>query len=342
MKFTKFPAFEKHVKGAAPQQLFPPVYLLIGKDPFSRRRAIDCLVQACLKDHKNPSHCIKSVESDQISLDSLLQELEGFSLFTEKQVLVLHSAEKLHKSLQKALERYLLNPNPALYLILSAASLTTSSDLYKRTEKAGIILELEEEKDWMKEKTQVEWATGEVSRLGKQIHHSAAQYLVKQVGVDSATLHHEIQKLISYTGERREITANDIDAICAEAPLTTIWQLGEAIFHQDASRALRISRLMLENGTPFFSMLRQIRHQFETEFHVSSILASGGTPSEISKLFPYMTGTILDRHIQMAQDYGMQKLRKGILKIDEIELMAKNSSTDVELLNELLTISLTT
>ncbi len=342
MKFTKFPVFEKHVKGATPQKLFVPVYMLLGKDPFSRRQAIDCLVQACLQNHPSPNHCIKSIESDQLSLEMLIHELEGFSLFAEKQILILHNAEKLPRPLHKPLERYLLNPNQSLYLIISGTTLSSSLELYKRVEKAGIILEFEEEKEWVKEKNQVEWAAGEISRLGKQIHQSAAQYLVRQIGIDSAMLHNEIQKLICYIGERREITAHDIDAICSQAPLTTIWQLGEAIFYQDVSRALRISKLMLEAGTPFFSMLRQIRHQFETEFHVSSILASGGTASEISQLFPYMKGAILDKHIRMAQDYGIHKLRKGILKIDEIELMAKNSSTDVELLNELLTISLTT
>jgi DNA polymerase-3 subunit delta len=341
MKFIKLESFEKHVKSASPQRLFSSTYLLIGKDSFTRKQAIDFLLAAFLQGSSSIAHGVKSIEGGQITAEMLQQELEGLPLFQQKQVLLIHTVEKLPKPIQKILEHYLLHPNPLIYLLLSAATLSSTSDLYKKAEKAGVILELEEEKEWLKEKTQTEWVKNQVARHQKQISSQAAQYLVKRVGIDSSLLFNELHKLFSYLGNRLEITIADIEALCVSTPSANIWQLGEAIFYKDTSKALKLMKELLESGTSFFALVRQIRHQFETEFQISSLLETGGTATEVSQLFPYMKGQILDKHMQMARNYGVRCFKQGLLKIDEMELMAKNSSIDSDLLSELLMIHLT-
>lgn len=340
MKFTNFQTFAKHVQDNSSKQALVPIYGILGKDIFIRKQAVDLLIKHLLPDPKQAELCLRTLESEQLIPAKLSEELQGWSLFAETRVLVIKEIEKLSKNLMKTLEEYLTNLNPRLYLILSGTSLNHSTNLYKKSEKLGVFLELEEEKEWVKEKSQTEWVITQVNSFGKKIGPQASLNLVKQAGTDSAMLYNEIQKLLCYIGERSEITTADIQAVGCHVNSANIWQLGEAIFQLEAANAMRISKVLLED-TVFLAWIRQLRHQFQTEFQICSILANNGTPADVTQLFPYMKNQILDRHIRMAQGYGLARFKRGMLKIDEFEVMAKNSAANNDMLAELLIFHLT-
>lgn len=341
MKFTNLRAFEKHLEGASSNQ-FADIYMVIGKERFACKVATDQLLKSLLKDKKNPELLLKSFNGAQCTSDELLTELHSLSFFSEKQIILVDEAEKLPKPVMKALESYFQQPNRSVCLVLSALAINHATNFYKHAEKAGIVLEFPEEKPADREKTLIEWIQTRTEAEKKKIDPKACQHLVKQVGTDMALLHNEFEKLICYIGDRPSITVQDIAAICGSTNQENIWQLGEALFQRNASTALRISKAFLSDGTSFLPLLRQIRHQFQTEYQVCSIMASGGTTEQISQQFPYMKGFILDRHLRNAQSYGMARFKKGMKAIDEAELTAKNSSMDPDLLAEQLIIQLVT
>jgi DNA polymerase-3 subunit delta len=92
---------------------------------------------------------------------------------------------------------------------------------------------------------------------------------------------------------------------------------------------------------PLIVLLRQLRSQFQTEIQICTILAQGGGASEVTRQFTYMKGCILERHMALAQSYGLQNCKNGLLSIDETELQAKNSALEASLLADLLMIKLT-
>lgn len=339
MKYTNLRAFEKHLEGASPAH-FSNIYMILIKDRFTRKMAVDRLLTSLLKEQKHPELCLKIFEGEQLSANSVLEELNGLTLFSERQVIAVELPEKPAKPLLTALESYSKNPSRSLFLIISSAAVNHSTNFYKSLEKTSVLLEVAEEKGREKERTLIEWVTAKVAAAGKKIESQASHYFLQQVGTDLALLHNELEKLLCYVGDRTNIIVQDVSAICANINFETIWQLGEAIFRRDAATALRISKALLDDGTAFLSLVRQIRTQFQTEYQVCSILNSGGNSSDISKQFPYMTGFILDRHQKMAQAYGMSRFKKGILHIDQLETLAKNSALTHELLAEMLIIKL--
>ena len=335
MKYTSLRAFEKHLEEAAPSH-FSNLYLIIAKDSFARKEAADKLSHILLADQKAPHFSLKVFQAEQHPMEAVLAELNSGSMFSEKSVLLVQNAEKYSKGVLEKLEPYFLNPSKKTYLVLCIAALTATTTFYKKAEKAGIVLDIPEEKPWEKEKTMQAWLGAQANASGKKMTPQACQALVKQSGTDQATLHQELEKLICYCGDRVEITAQDVAVLCTTVNMETVWQLGEAIFRRDASAALRVSKGMLDDGTAFLGLLRQIRSQFQTEFQIACILATGGSATEVTQQFPYMKGQILDRHLHSARNYGKQKFKEGLLLIDATELQAKNSGADTDLLNELL------
>lgn len=340
MKYTHIRAFEKHLEGASPQH-FADIYLLISKDSFERKTAADRLLALVLKGQAAPSMSVQSFEAGRHSIQDIMNELNAMAFFSSKRVVIVQDAENLDKPATSKLEEYFEKPNSSVCLVISASAINHSTNFYKKAEKAGVVFEAAEEKPWEREKTMLAWVSSEASSEGKRIDSAACHFLIKQLGTNQATLHNELQKLFCYVGSRPEITMQDIGAVTGSVNLDNAWQLGEAIFRREAGTALRITKALLNDGTQFLALLRQIRTQFQTEFQVCSILANGGTPSDVSQQFPYMRGTILDRHIQMSQSYGMHRFRKGLMAIDETEVNAKNSQTDSDLLAELLIVKLT-
>lgn len=334
MKLTSTKAFEKHISDAAPDH-FVPVYLILSKDLSGQKAQIKQLMN---------SLGIKSIttfDGNQKPHDSIIDELRAFSLFAERRIVVIYHADKLGKMHQSQLTDYFKNPNPSIYLILSAASINRSTKFYKNAEKVGVILDLSEKKPWETEKSLVEHVIAQLSRERKKIDHAVAQLLVKQVGADATLLHHELEKILAYVGNRQEITRQDITTIGCGINHESIWQLGDAIFTRDSTTALRISKALVGDGAALLSLIRQIRAQFQTRYQVCSIITGGGTSAQVTQKFPYMRGNILQRTIETARNYGMHRFKKGMLEIDKTELTFKNSVIHPDLLLEMLMVKLT-
>ncbi|MEI8124321.1 MAG: DNA polymerase III subunit delta [Parachlamydiaceae bacterium] len=340
MKYSTMAAFGKHLEGAMPNH-FSEIYLVLAKEASSRKQAEDAIASFVLKGEKTPALCLYRFDAEKQNIVSLLQELTTLNIFAKKRVVIAHNVDELDKAATLKLEAYASSPNRSVCFVAIASTINRATTFYKKMEKVGVVLDIPEEKPWEKEKNASLWLYQQAVKEGKQLSQQHCDLLIKQVGTDRDLLSTELQKLICFVGERNVIGHKDIISICSAVNLDNGWQLGEAIFRRDASTALRISKGLLNDGVATIALLRQIRSQFQTEFQVCSILVRGGGGSEVAKEFPYMKGSILDRHIEQSQSYGLERFKQGLLAIDDAELQAKNTGMDSDFLIERLMIKLT-
>jgi DNA polymerase-3 subunit delta len=332
VKYSNLKAFEKSVESPATS------YLILCKDDYQRSQAVDFLTSKLLPS-KNE---LKIYDGNDLSISNLLDTLNTPSFFSPKVVALVTHAEKLSVKEHEQLIEYILKPNSKAVLIFSAESINHNLKFYKQLEKNGVVLEISiADKPWEREKAMADWIIQEIGAQNKRIDPLAAQQLVNQMGTSAALLHQEIEKLICYVGDRVEIHAKDVAAICDATNQETIWQLNDAILRCDVSTALRITKNLMEDGLVLLVLLRQIRTQFLNGFQITSILANGGGPEEISHVLPQLRGNILNKQISSAQAYGLKNFKRGLIEIDDTEVDAKNSSADgYDLLAERLIIKL--
>jgi DNA polymerase III subunit delta len=295
--------------------------LIIAKDPEERRRALDHL----LKKEKAP---LIFFESE--GFEAFFQEIETLPFLSKTKAVVLQDLDLLNKEQIERLATYLENPNPWISLYLTTSSLPAQSKLIKKSDP---VVRIKEEKPWEKEKRLVEWVIGEATAGGVVLSSGSAQTFVR--AVDSQFLKKELEKLICYVGERREITLNDIHAVCTPVHHETLWQLGEAIFAGQTPTALRIGRILLEEGMALFPLIAHVRTQFHTSLKVLTLYHQKGKEA-VSLAFPYLKGGLLDKKIAAASSFGFERLKLGLVYLFEIELKAKNSAIDPALLLEIL------
>lgn len=341
MKLTNLHAFEKHLEGASPKH-FSDVYLLMSTDGFHRKQGVEKLSKAFSNGQKSSQFNHQVFDAERHSIGAIAQEFDTLGFFSAKRLIVIHNVDAFDKSASAVLEKYLDSPSPAICLALTSKGLHRASSLYKKLEKIGVVVDVAEEKPWEKEKSVVAWLAAEAKAHNKNMSLKAAELMVKRMGTDQTLLQNELHKLLCYIGEKPAVEPADVATICSCAPMENIWQLGEAIFGRDTPTSIRMGRSQLASDTPLIPLLRQIRSQFQTEFQVSTLLRRGATAADITQEFPYMRGTILDRHIKQAQSYGVDRFKEGILNIDKAEMEAKNSSLDPELILDILMVKLTT
>lgn len=339
MKFSQLQAFEGHLKQAQPN-LFAGLYLIVSKEELERNHAYTLLKKALLSQERAPELCCKMFDGETLVMKVLLDELQTLPFLSKRKLVVVRHLEKLNKSELKQLEECFSKAPPSVKLVMIATELLASSSFYKKAELAGIVLDLPVKKGSAKESALMTWIESYVQAQGKVIERRAAQLLAKQIG-EAALLEQELEKLISYIGDRTQIMQADVQMLCTLVPTETIWQLGEAICRLDSKNALQIARHLLDGGNPLLSLIGQIRYQLQTGFQVSLLLASGAPPHEVSKMFPYMVGTVLDKQCQNARAFGVARFKKGLLDLAEADFKAKDGAADPAFLLERLIFSLT-
>jgi DNA polymerase-3 subunit delta len=331
MKYTQLSAYEKHLKSASPAHL-APVYLLLGKDSFLSKQAADAASKAILSD---PTQAVR-LEGPNIEARAVLNEINSISFLSPRTLVVVNMADKLLESQAPELIKYLNKPAKDSFLIFIAEQLNANTKIYKAIEKAGVILRPNEEKEWEKTKNAIPWLMQRIALSHKTLASSAAEMLVKQLGSDKTFLQNELDKLVCYTGDRSMITKEDVLNLSYAVNVETVWRLGEAVMARDSKTALHVIKGLLDDEVNPISIIKMLRKQLETGYQVCSIIASGAHPHDVTAVFPYMKGWLLDKKINEAKSYGLDRFKKAIIQVDETELSLKSGGDDPSMHLELL------
>ncbi len=318
MKYTAPQPFAKHIREAAPSH-FSCLYFIICKEGYVRTESVNLLKQ-------NLKGEWTVLEGKGLTPQQLSNEVNAYSFFTSNKIIHIRSLHELSKATQQQLEVFLQKPLKNLTIVLSGESCNRATKFYKNVEKLGVVLDIPEEKSWEKENSIQQWLFNYAASKGVKMPHECARLLVQQMGTDKENLSSELEKLITFLGERKEITIDDVTTICDVVNLQNIWQLGDALLQRNGADAVKIAKGLMQDGLPFFVLMKQIRTQLQTKFQVCSILASGGTQGDVTALFPYMRGRILEQNCNLAKSFGMERFRRAMLTLGEIELMAKSQS----------------
>ena len=195
MKYQKLEAFEKHFNEACPDHL-STVYLIICPRESERKKILAQLV-ALLEPLTDFKRCTQ--------INEAIEHVNSGSLFSGKLGACLDGVALLLKTELNLLSDYLTHPNPSGHLLLGAASGKNLTQLYKEGKKELVLLDLSGEKPWEEKQRVQKWVVQTFIAKDKQIDPEAVELLLEQLPLDRLLLQQEIDKLVSYVGERKAI-----------------------------------------------------------------------------------------------------------------------------------------
>jgi len=211
---------------------WPPVIVLHGQDAGLRSRALqDLLAQA---DAVGGNVCEFPASAE---LAEVLDELRTLPFLADRRIVVVRDADEFVSKHRQALEQYLSSPCPTGALVLECRRWPANTRLAAVVKKIGRTVPCEPPSG----RNLADWLVRHAADLSKQLAPDAAQMLVDLLGDEQpAMLLTEVEKLATFVGRRKAITAADVEALVSPLRGEKIFAVADAIMDRDAATALSL------------------------------------------------------------------------------------------------------
>ncbi|HUV39631.1 MAG TPA: DNA polymerase III subunit delta, partial [Planctomycetota bacterium] len=171
-----------------------PVYLLLGEEAYLRHEARTLIHDAIV--HREQGSV--SVFNAEDPLETVLAELRGDSLFASRRMVEVMGADAFLRTHGDAIVRYLERPSATGVLVLDAAKVDGRTRLPGAVRAAGMIVDC----PTVYEERLPGWVKSQVRRRGLDVSTAVVSVLIDEVGNNLFALVGEIDKLVTYVGDR--------------------------------------------------------------------------------------------------------------------------------------------
>ena len=223
----------------------PTVYLLLGEEEWRAEEALRRLLDELLPPAERDLN-LDVVDAGAVPVQDIITRCETLPFFGARRVVVVRRAEALRATDQDALAAYLERGTPPCALIVQAAKLDGRRRLFAALKRLGRVEPCDPLKPWELSR----WIRGRTEKAGKRIAPDAVELLALLVGGSLRELASEIDKLAAYAGDRPTVTTGDIRAIASHVAEAEVFELMDAVGHQQTGRALKLLRAVLAKEPP--------------------------------------------------------------------------------------------
>ncbi len=232
---------------------FHPVYLLYGKEEYLVKEYCHKLMQAVLKDGDEMNFAF--FQGKEIDFAEVRDIGSTLPFFADYRLLYFEETGLFKKA--NELSEILTNLPESTVVVFREKEVDKRNKLYKYVQKNGLISEMVP----MGEKAMIDFIVDELWKGQKRIKKSTVDYFLSQVEHSMFHLKNEIMKLISYTGDRMEVTMEDIDAICCREASDQIFSMLDAVADGNSVRALHFyGELLILQKEPLGILAMLFRH----------------------------------------------------------------------------------
>jgi DNA polymerase III delta subunit len=316
MKFQALSAFQKHLFSESPVALVA----LSGEE--ERRRIMEMVVEACLE--KEPLAEKLFFDAEVESVAKITEALMTPSLISPLTIIAIDKVDKVKKGALERLAPLLFSASGPVRVIVGCSS-TKKLDVPNRV----TTLDLSDEKPWEKKERLTGWLVHLAQKEKKGIGSDGVAYLLEEIGAEMVALESELIKLITYVGERQQISLADVKAVVKPRRIATIWEVADATL---LGKGGDVPSLDLDFLLP---LIGQLRNLFQTGEKIVHLFQAGSAPHEIGKFLPEVKSQTLQKLIPLAKQKDPRFFRRGLSLLFEMELKCKSTQTNPALLFDL-------
>ena len=224
-------------------QNFKPLYFLFGEEGFLIDELQELLIEHALEPEQHDFN-LDRVYGSEAEASQVLGLCQGFPVMAERRVIIVREFEKLENN--REFKTYAQQPNPQAVVFLAC---TTKPNLSAHPYRA-----LKQHAAWSHFKPLYDnempgWIQEHVRAQGHEIEPQAVQMLADYVGADLQTAASEVQKLITFAGQRSTLTTDDVLAASGQTREFNVFELQSAIGEGRATDAHRIAGRLLQQAS---------------------------------------------------------------------------------------------
>jgi len=229
----------------------------------SSHKAIGIEIDKILAKYEVNRDNLITYDLDETNISDVINDLDTYGFFSEQKFIHASNATFLTTTKSEidhnveSLTKYINNPSDNI-LIISCSKLDGKKNICKLIkDKFNCVAISSDPKDYIKKKTK-----------GYKLTYDTINYLLYTVGEDIDRLDNELDKLMLYKLDSKEITRNDIDLIVVKKVDDNIFDLIDAIIKKNKKKSLTIYNEMINYGEEVFKILISLSNQIRLIYQV--------------------------------------------------------------------------
>ena len=269
-------------------------------------------------------------EGRNIDVKELIDLCETMPFFADRRVVLLEDTG-FFKNKCDELADYMRELPDYLCLVFVEDEVDKRSKMYKAVKSCGRIGEFARQD----EKTLMQWAAGILKREGKNITQRDMELLLTMTGIDMGNLRMELEKLITYTGDRNVVTRADIQEVCTTQTQNKIFDMVRAVTEKNQKRALDLYYDLLTLKEPPMRILFLLAKQFRQLLLVKEYTEEGVAQPEMASRLG-VPSFVVRNIASCARSYRISELRQAVTDFVDAEEAVKTGRLQDVLSVELL------
>ena len=283
---------------------FKQIYLLYGEEDYLIRQYRDQLTSALTRDLDSMNvHVFNEDEPDLAEIVSLSQTLP---FFADRRVIVVNSRTLFQGNADVLSEALALLPDTT-YMIFATSKADKRTRLFKAVSDAGSVVEC----TMPGEDRLRKWIGNALKKDGLLVTNDAVDLFIEYTGSDMENMRTELEKLACYCMGKDSVTSEDVRAVCIRRVQNKIFEMIEAIGHQNTVRAMELYGDLLALKEPPMRILALLGRHFNQLLTVKQLRAKGLRPDEIAGRME-SRDFIVRKLLNQASDFDERLLRRAV------------------------------
>jgi DNA polymerase-3 subunit delta len=255
---------------------FSPVYLFHGAEDFLVDEAVRLIIDAALSSGEQEFN-LDVMKGGETDARTIVSHASSFPMMAERRVVVVRDFDKAGDL--PLLADYVERPLASTVLVLTCEKPDFRKRPYTALRKHASVLEFKPLWD-----NQIpEWISRRVAGLGKVIDAEAARLLAACVGSSLREIANEIDKLFAYVGEKKTITADDVNPVVGFSKEFNIFELQRYLGVKDMRRSCEVLEHMIEGGEAPILIVIMLTRYFVVLYKLCDLQGSKLSSQEIAR-----------------------------------------------------------
>ena len=252
------------------------IYLILGDDDYQKAEVAGEFEQAV--DEGLRVFNVDRFHGGESSLGVILDAARTLPMMVPRRLVIVLHAEHVIESKREsdatkrdteAFLTFLKESPPHVTLVLVSAPFDGRQKLSKWLLKNATVVRCGD----LKSAADVpRWIRAKIKAADKTITPEAVRILSDRLGPDASRLRHELERLVLFVGNDREITLADIRDVAGPAVAWDKWAVTNAIERRDTAVALRELAISLEDGVYPLMVLGQLAWLARTRLELSEVV----------------------------------------------------------------------
>lgn len=272
-----------------------------------------------------------SLSSDEL-YKKLVASADTMPFFADRRLITVKGSGWF-KNGNEQFAKYLATLPPTTYIIFSENDIDKRKTVCKAAEEKGRLIACNrlEDRDLQNAVVSI------ILKNGKAIRQKTYDLFIEKTGSDMATVTNELEKLICYTGDRKEITEEDVNLLVSTRLEDNVFLLVNAMTDKDQRAALDSYYDLIRNKASVFGILSLLYKQFNTILIVKELLSAGLKTNDIADKLgckPYAA----EQRARSAARFSKYDLQDFLKDCAEVQQQIKSGTMDQKLAVERLII----